>query len=366
MPKALILANSSSGLYDFRNELLVKLMQEGFQIVVSLPDDMKTKELADEGCKVVHTDINRRGVNPIQDMTLFGAYRKLIKNEKPDVVITYTIKPNIYGGFASRLARIPHVATITGLGSTFERGGMLLKMVVTMYKVALKKCRCLFFQNEENRGIFESHGIRAKKHVTVNGSGVNLEKHRFEDYPGHQDDIIRFLYVGRLMKEKGSEELLYTAEKLHEKYEDKVSFTAIGYSEEGFEEVVNEAVKKGYLKTIPYQKNIHPYFKEADCIVHPSYHEGMSNVLMEAAATGRPAITTNISGCREIIEKDVSGFLCEPRSRESLCEAADRFVSLSPESRKAMGEAARRVAEQKFDRRSIILTYVNEIKELLR
>ena len=130
--------------------------------------------------------------------------------------------------------------------------------------------------------------------------------------------------------------------------------------------MVNEAVKKGYLKTIPYQKNIHPYFKEADCIVHPSYHEGMSNVLMEAAATGRPAITTNISGCREIIEKDVSGFLCEPRSKESLCEAADRFVSLSPESRKAMGEAARRVAEQKFDRRSIILTYVNEIKELLR
>ena len=366
MPKALILANSSSGLYDFRNELLIKLMQEGFQIVVSLPDDLKTKELSDEGCKVVHTEINRRGVNPIQDMTLFGAYRKLIKQEKPDVVITYTIKPNIYGGFASRMAGIPHVATITGLGSTFERGGMLLKVVVAMYKASLKKCGCLFFQNAENREIFESHGIRARKHVTINGSGVNLEKHIFEEYPGHQDDIVRFLYVGRLMKEKGSEELLYTAKKLHEKYKDKVSFTAIGYSEEGFEEVVQEAVKAGYFKTIPYQKDVHPYFKEADCIVHPSYHEGMSNVLMEAAATGRPAVTTDISGCREIIEKDVSGFLCEPRNKESLCQAVDRFAALSLEQRKAMGQAARRVAEQKFDRRSIILTYVNEIKELLR
>jgi galacturonosyltransferase len=366
MPKALILANSSSGLYDFRNELITGLMQEGFEIVAGLPDDLKVKELEDEGCRVVHTEINRRGVNPVQDMALFGAYRKLLKEEKPSVVITYTIKPNIYGGFACRMAKIPYVATITGLGSTFERGGALLKLVVFMYKTALKKCGCLFFQNEQNRGIFESHGIRARKHVTVNGSGVNLEVHNFEEYPGHKDDITRFLYVGRLMKEKGSEELLYTAEKIHEKYKDKVSFTAIGYSEEGFEDKVNQAVKDGYLKTIPYQKDIRPYMKEADCIVHPSYHEGMSNVLMEAAAAGRPAITTNISGCREIIEKDVSGFLCEPRDKESLCRAVDKFAGLDAESRKAMGQAARRHVEQKFDRRSIILTYVNEIKQLLK
>ena len=147
MPKALILANSSSGLYDFRNELLVGLMEEGYEIVISLPDELKVKELKDEGCRVVHTDINRRGVNPIQDMALLRAYKSLIKKERPDVVITYTIKPNIYGGYVCRRLKIPYVATITGLGTTFERGGILLKLIVAMYKVSLKKCSCLFFQN---------------------------------------------------------------------------------------------------------------------------------------------------------------------------------------------------------------------------
>ena len=366
MKKALILANSSSGLYDFRNELLMGLMDEGFEVVISLPDDMKVKELKSEGCRVIHTEINRRGVNPVQDMALFGAYKRLLKSEKPDIVLTYTIKPNIYGGFACRVLKVPYISTITGLGSTFERGGVLLKLIVFMYKTSLKACRCLFFQNEENRKVFEEHGIRAVKAVTVNGSGVNLDKHRFEEYPGHRDDVTRFLYIGRLMKEKGTEELLYSARMAHEKYGDKVSFAAVGYSEEDFEEQVKEAEKQGYFKTIAYQKDIHPYIKEADCIVHPSYHEGMSNVIMEAASTGRPVITCDISGCREIVDRDVSGFLCRPRSKESLYEAIERFVELSPDERARMGKAARSHVEQKFDRRSIIHTYINEIKETVK
>ncbi len=366
MKKALILANSSSGLYDFRNELLTGLMDEGYEVVISLPDDMKVRELKEEGCRVIHTEINRRGVNPVQDMALFGAYKKLLKSERPDIVITYTIKPNIYGGFACRMLRIPYISTITGLGSTFERGGVLLKLIVFMYRTSLKACRCLFFQNEENRKIFEQHGIRGRKTVTVNGSGVNLEKHRFEAYPGHKDDVTRFLYIGRLMKEKGTEELLYCAKKAHEKYGDRVSFAAVGYSEEDFEEQVKEAESQGYFKTIPYQKDIHPYIKEADAVVHPSYHEGMSNVIMEAASTGRPVITCDISGCREIVKKDVSGFLCRPRSKESLYEAIERFVELPEDARAGMGKAARAYVEQKFDRRSIIHTYINEIKAIVK
>ena len=366
MPKALILANSSSGLYDFRNELLTGLMAEGFEVVLSLPDDLKVKELTDEGCRVIHTDINRRGVNPMQDMALFGAYKRLLKSEKPDIVITYTIKPNIYGGFASRLLKVPYISTVTGLGSTFERGGVLLNLIVVMYKTSLKGCRCLFFQNEYNKGVFEKHGIRGKKAVVVNGSGVNLEKHRFEEYPGHKDDVTRFLYIGRLMKEKGTNELLYAAKKAHEKFGDKVSFAAVGYSEEDFEALVKEATDSGYFKTIPYQKDIHPFIKEADAVVHPSYHEGMSNVLMEAAATGRPVITSDINGCKEVVERDVSGFLCAPRDKEALYEAVEKFVKLPPEKRAEMGRAARNHVEQKFDRRSIILTYINEIKQIIK
>lgn len=364
MPKALILANSSSGLYDFRNELLTGLMEKGYEVVVSLPDDLKVKELNDEGCRVVHTDINRRGVNPIQDMALLRAYKNLIKKEKPDVVITYTIKPNIYGGYVCRRLKVPYVATITGLGTTFERGGILLKLIVAMYKVSLKKCSCLFFQNNENRKIFESHGIRARKHITVNGSGVNLQKHVKEAYPGHSDDVTRFLYIGRLMTEKGSAEYIEAARAMHEKYGNKVSFAAVGYCEDDFKPVADKAVSEGYLKVIPYQKDIHPYMKEADAIVHPSYHEGMSNVLMEAAATGRPVIASNISGCREVVDDGKSGILFEPRNVKALTGALEKFMSLDADARRDMGRAARTLVEQKFDRRSIILTYIEEIKDI--
>ncbi len=365
MSKILVMANSSSGLYDFRNELLTGLMDRGNEIVVSVPDEQKTKELSEEGCKVVHTEIKRRGVNPIQDMALLNSYRKLMKEEKPDLVVTYTIKPNIYGGYICGRLKIPFVATITGLGSTFERGGALLKLIVFLYKFSLKKCSCLFFQNQENREKFESYGIRAKKHVTVNGSGVNLDVHKFEEYLGHKDSVTRFLYIGRLMKEKGSVEYLEAAKTLHEKYGDKVSFSAVGYCEDDFQPLADEATSSGYLKTIPYQLNIHPYIKEADVIVNPSYHEGMSNVLMEAAATGRPVIATDISGCREVVEDGKSGFLCRPRDGKSLIDAMEKFMALSTSERSDMGRCARSVVEQKFDRRSIILTYISEVEQIL-
>ncbi|SFC76486.1 glycosyltransferase family 4 protein [Butyrivibrio sp. YAB3001] len=365
MAKALILANSSSGLYDFRNELLLGLMDKGFDVVISLPDELKVKELKDEGCKVIHTDINRRGVNPIQDMALFGAYKKLLNEEKPDIVITYTIKPNIYGGFACSLLKIPYISTITGLGSTFERGGVLLKMIVAMYRISLKKCRCLFFQNDTNRKVFERNGIFARKHVTVSGSGVNLSKHKFEEYPGHKDDVTRFLYIGRLMKEKGTDEYLYAARKLHDKYGDKISFSAIGYSDDDYDDKVKEAVEKGYFKSIPYSKDIHPYIREADAIVHPSYHEGMSNVLMEAAATGRPVIASDISGCKEIVDNNVSGLLFKPRDEESLTEAIDRFMQLSMEERKTMGKMGRKWVEEHFDRHKVIGAYLNAIGDIV-
>ncbi len=365
MPKALILANSSSGLYDFRNELLQGLMNEGYEIVISIPDDRKVKELKEEGYKVIHTDINRRGVNPIQDMSLIKTYKQLIKTEKPDIVLTYTIKPNIYGGYICGKMKIPFVTTVTGLGSTFEKGGMLLKVIVFLYKTSLKKCSCIFFQNDENRRKFEGYGICGKKHITVNGSGVNLDKHFKEELPGHKDDVTRFLYIGRVMKEKGTDEYLEAARALHEKYGDKVSFTAIGYCDDDYEERIKEAEKAGIFKMIPYANDIHPYLREADCIVHPSYHEGMSNVLMEAAATGRPVVASDISGCREIVDDNVTGFLCKPRDVGSLIEALTKYMELSIDERKEMGSAARRYVEQKFDRRSIILTYINEIRQIV-
>ena len=365
MGKVMILANSSAGLYDFRNELLLELIRSGHEVVVSLPDDVHNKELEAEGCRVVHTDINRRGVNPVQDMALFREYKRLLKSEKPDAVLTYTIKPNIYGGFAARILKIPYISTVTGLGTTFERGGALLKLIVLMYKVSLRKCSCLVFQNEVNRKAFEDHGIRAERHITVSGSGVNLEKHRVMEYPGHGDEVTRFLYIGRVMKEKGMDEYLHAAAKLHEKYGDKVSFAAVGYFDDDYEDRIKKAEKEGFFKMIPFQKDIRPYMMEADAIVHPSYHEGMSNVLMEAAASARPVIASDISGCREAVNRGVSGILFEARNKEALCSALEQFMGISVDQRRRMGLEGRKWIEQRFDRKLVVGAYMKEIMQLV-
>lgn len=356
MKKILILANSSGGLYDFRNELVEKLLKE-YQVSVSLPDEVRTRELADEGCKVIHTPINRRGVNPAEDFRLLLGYRRLLKEERPDLVLTYTIKPNIYGGFCCRLMKIPYIATVTGLGSTFQKQGLLLKMIAAMYRMGLKKAECVFFQNEENKKIFEKHKIKGKKSKLVKGSGVSLKRHAFEEYP--KEGATNFLFVGRMMREKGIEELLEAAGALHGP---EVTFELLGYCDEDYQDRLDECEKKGYIRQLGFHPDVHEYLKQASALVLPTYHEGMSNVLMEAAATGRPVIATNISGCREIFEEGVTGFGCEPKSSEDLLRALRKFLELTWEERALMGRRAREKMEREFDREKVVKDYYEEIK----
>lgn len=359
MKKVLILANSSGGLYDFRNELVQRLLTK-YEVTVSLPDDVRTKELAEEGCKVVHTPINRRGVNPGEDIKLLLAYRKLIKEEKPDLTLTYTIKPNIYGGFCCRMKKIPYVETVTGLGSTFQKQGIFLKMIVTMYRMGLKKAECVFFQNQENRNIFQQYGINGKKARLVSGSGVNLKRHTFEPYPEEKET--RFLYIGRIMREKGIEELLEAAKQLHD---EKIVFELLGYPDEDYQDRLDFCEKEGYIKQLGFDPDVHAYIKEASALVLPTYHEGMSNVLMEASATGRPVIATNISGCREIYEEGVTGFGCKPKDSSDLIRALKEFLKLSKEERANMGQKAREKMEREFDREKVADAYMEEIDLIL-
>ena len=354
MKKVLILANSASGLYDFRNELLLKLL-ESYEVHVSLPDAEKVPQLAIEGCQVHRTPIDRRGVNPIKDMGLFLAYWQLIRSIKPDVVLTYTIKPNIYGNLCCRLKRIPYIANITGLGSVFENGGMVQKIVVLLYKLSLKKASCIFFQNKKNQEIFEQHGIYGKKARLVPGSGVNLDRHTFEEYSSKEEKMI-FLYVGRVMKEKGIEELLYAAKVLCEENH-QVIFRLVGNYEEDYKDIVEQYEKQGILELIGYQKEIHPYYKEAAAVLMPSYHEGMSNVILEASATGRPVLASDIPGCQEGFEDGIT-----PRDKEALLEALRKFVKLSEDERAQMGKNARAKMEREFDRKQVVNAYVEEIK----
>lgn len=369
MKKVLILANSSSGLYDFRNDLVSTLLTE-YEVVASLPDDMKTQPLSDEGVRIIHTDINRRGVNPKEDYKLYREYKNLIKTEKPDVILTYTIKPNIYGGYAARKLRVPYISTITGLGSAFQKEGIFKKMIVTMYKSAFKKAACVFFQNSENMLVFEECGITRKgiKTKLVNGSGVDFSMHRVIEYPDEKDGI-QLLYMGRNMKEKGTDELLETAKYFtqnKDKYENKVEFKLLGYSDENYDEIIKDYESKGYLVTHPFDTDVNKHLRDCSAVILPTYHEGMSNVLQEAAASGRAVIASNIPGCREVFEDGVTGFGCEPKSTDSLIKAVEKYISLTKEERAKMGLKGRAKVEKEFDRKMITKAYYEEIHEALK
>ncbi len=352
----LILGNSSAGLYDFRNELVEALLEK-YKVVVSLPDEVKTAQLAEEGCEIHHTDINRRGMNPVQDLKLLQSYKKLLRQVKPDLVLTYTIKPNVYGGMACASMGIPYFATVTGLGSAFQKKGIMLQMIKTMYRMGIHKAACVFFQNEDNQRIFTENKIVKGKTRRVSGSGVNLAKHPFSPCPQQKD--VHFLFVGRMMREKGIGEFLQAAAALHS---EKVHFELLGYCDEDWQTQLNDAQEKGEIKLLGFDPEVQAYYDACSAVILPTYHEGMSNVLMEASATGRPVIATAIPGCQEIFEEGVTGFGCQPRSAQSLIEAIRRFLALSPDQRAAMGAAARKKMEREFDRQKVVQAYMEEIE----
>lgn len=360
--RVLILANNASGLYDFRNELLLRLLKE-YEVHVSLPDEEDVPEIAEEGCIVHHAHLERRGMNPVKDGKLMIQYLKLIRAVKPDVVLTYTIKPNIYGSLSCRLLKVPYIVNITGLGSAFENDGMLRKLVVFLYKVALKKASCVFFQNSKNKDIFSGFGIKGKKERLVPGSGVNLDRHIFEEYP-EENEPIRLVFVGRIMKEKGIDELLYAAEKIKQEFPE-VIFQLVGSYEDDYKELIEEKQKAGIVQFIGYQKIIHPFYKKASAAVMPSYHEGMSNVVLEAAATGRPVLASDIPGCREGFDDGITGIGFAPRDSQAFYEAVKRFLNLSYEERKEMGKNAREKIEREFDRKIVVESYIEEIEKII-
>ncbi len=356
----MILANSSGGLYDFRNELVEKLLRE-YRVVASLPDTVKTDLLEQEGVTIEHTPINRRGMNPAQDLTLMHAYELLMKKYHPDLVLTYTIKPNVYGGFVCRKMGIPYLSTITGLGSTFQKSGPLLFLVERMYYEGLKKAACVFFQNEENRQIFRRAGLVSGKDRLVPGSGVNTKVWQAMPYP--EGDITNFLFVGRVMKEKGIEEFFRAAEVLHS---EKVTFSICGYCDEDYQAELDERASRGEIIQLGFHPDMHEFYRDCSAVVMPTWHEGMSNVLMEASACARPVIASNISGCREIFEDGVTGYGFAPHSPEELIRTLRHFLTLDRSQRAAMGEAARQKMIEEFDREKVAATYLEEIHSAMR
>lgn len=359
--RILILANNDGGLYKFRLELLQKLVKS-HQVYISLPNGDYIERLEKLGCVFIDTPINRRGANPITDFKLLLKYKSIINNVKPDVVLTYTIKPNVYGGIICSLFKIPYLTNITGLGSAVENAGVLQKITLFLYKISLKKAFCVFFQNKENQQFFIDNKIIKDKNRLIPGSGVNLEHFSVLEYP--DDKIINFLYIGRMMKEKGIDQFIDAAEFISDKYKN-TQFHVIGYCEEDYKERLEGLQKLGVLQFHGIQDDVIAFHKISHCTIHPTYYpEGMSNVLLESASCGRPIITTNRSGCREILEDTVNGFFVKQKNSDDLIKTIEMFLNLENETRKTMGLKGREKVEKEFDRNIIINAYIQEIEEI--
>ena len=352
MSRILIVTNHSYMLYRFRLELIQELMKTN-EVILSMPFVGHEEDFQALGLRCIQTDVDRRGINPKTDFRLFLTYRKLLKELKPDLVITYSIKPNIYGGLACRLAGIPYCANVQGLGTAFQKKG-LAQFVTVLYRLALGKANTVFFENQPNAAEFCRRRIlRAEKETVLPGAGIHLERYPYHPYP--DNDVVRFLYLGRFMKEKCMDELLHAIRRLRKEVGSRVILDLVGfYDDEYYKSQLEALVAEGTAVYHGFQTDPIPYYAAADCVVLPSYHEGMSNVLLEAAAIGRPIITSDIPGCREAVDAEETGFLCPARDADGLYLQMRRMAELPRERRQAMGTAAREKMVREFDRRKVV------------
>ena len=362
--KILVLANHYNTLRIFRRELLQQLHSLGHSLTVSIPptDKENKKTIESYGCKVVfETQLDRRGNNPVKDLALLKNYIKLIKAEKPEKVITYTIKCNIYGAEAAKICKVPCYCNVTGLGSTFENGGFTEKLVSSMYKFSMNKAKKVFFENVGNRDtLVQKRIVKEEQTVVLNGAGVNTEEFYAAPYP--PKDEIRFIFVGRVMAEKGVDELFYSIRRLKKEY-DNLHFDFLGWYEDDYEQTVNEMQREGLIEFHGFQLDVKPYFAKAHCVVLPSWHEGMSNTLLEGASMQRPIITNGIHGCMEAVDEGFNGFLATLKDKESLYLAIKRFTELPYEEKKQMGLNSRKFISEHFEKKMVVEKTINEIFE---
>lgn len=356
----MILANNDVGLYKFRKELLERLLKD-YEVIICLPDGGFVKDMVNMGCKFIECKLlDRHGTNPVKELKLLSFYKKILKEYKPDVIFTYTIKPNVYGGMACAKLGIPYVANITGLGTAVENGGVMQKITLLLYKRGLRKAKKVFFQNTENRDFMLARKVVKGEYEMLPGSGVNLEQYIVTEYPN--GETIDFLFIARVMKEKGIDQYLEAAEYIRAKYP-QTRFHVCGACEQDYKERLNELQSKGIITYHGLISDIAAMHMISSCTIHPTYYpEGLSNVLLESCACGRPIITTNRSGCREVVDDSVNGFVVEEKNSRDLIATIEAFLAMSWEERKQMGLAGRKKVEKEFDRRIVVEKYLKEIQ----
>lgn len=358
--KVLFMVNRDFVLYNFRIELAQRLLEEKNEVYICLPYGEKVEAMKQMGCQYIPVEIDNRGTNPVKDLILIHNYHRIFKDLHPDVILTYTTKCAVYGGIVAGWMKIPCLMNVSGLGTALEYKSILQKVMISLYKMAAKHATCVFFQNHENQEFFQKHRIHKGREHLIPGSGVNLNRWELLTYPDDEMGV-EFLFVARIIKEKGIEEYLAAAKQIHEEYPDTV-FHIAGPCDGEYQEKLEEYEKNGIIKYHGMVQDIGLILKDVHCTIHPSYYpEGISNVCLESAASGRPVITTDRSGCRETVDDGITGYVFAQKNREQLIECVRKFLGLSNEERREMGLAGRKKMEMEFDREIVVGAYLEEM-----
>jgi glycosyltransferase involved in cell wall biosynthesis len=361
-------SNTAFSLYNFRLHLMRALKEKGYEVIAVSPEDEKYSELLKKEFSFFPVkSLDRKGTNPIKDLKLFFEYFLLFRRLKPDLVINFTIKPNIYGSISAGLLGIPSISVITGLGYVFIREGWLTKFVKLLYWLAFRFNRAVVFQNSEDMKTLEK--LCEGECLLIESSGVDLKHLDPELCKEAKKDKFTFLFVGRLLTDKGIYELIRAYEKL-KKENPKVKLIIVGSPDEGNPNSVSKGelekwMKEGLIEWHGFQEDVRPFYCMADCVVLPSYREGVPRVLLEAMAMEKPIITTDAPGCRNVCVDGVNGFLVKPKDVESLYLAMKRIVELKDEKLREFGKAGRKLVEEKYSVEKIVGEYINLIEAVL-
>ena len=363
MAHIMIVGTNMMSIYNHRLELIKQLLTIHHSVSVATPFSGEEENLIKMGVKCIDVKLETRGKNPFHDLMLLKDLVRIFRKEKPDVVLTFYTKTNIYGGLAARICGIPYIENITGVGSAIANGGIMARMMMTLYSQAVRNAHIVFFQNTQNQSLFHDRNIGMRKERLLPGSGVSLERFPLVPYPA--SDEYRFLFISRVLKEKGIYEFVEAARIIRNEYP-KATFHVIGPYDSEFEDYLKQAEKDGAVKVHGKVFNVGEFIRDSHCTVFPSYYaEGMANVLLESAASGRPIITTALPGCGETVDDGITGYIVEPRNANDVADRIRKFLSLPHKEKKAMGEAGRRKMERQFDRRIVVNAYIDEINEIL-
>ncbi|MDT9599698.1 glycosyltransferase family 4 protein [Sphingosinicella rhizophila] len=361
--------NASWNIVNFRTGLIKDLQRQGYRVVALAPVDSYSPKLQALGVDHIPIPMDSKGVSPIRDLILLGRYWRVLRRLRPDVFLGYTAKPNIYGSLAAHSLGIAVINNVSGLGTAFIRDDLLTRIVTGLYRLAFRRSATVFFQNEEDFDMFLAAGMVTPAQARLlPGSGVDLERFSPAAAPG-EASAFRFLLIARLLWFKGIGEYAEAARLIRRQGRD-ARFQLLGFLDPDNPNGVPKDqvlgwVKEGIVDYLGESDDVRPFIAEADCVVLPSYREGMPRTLLEASAMGKPLIATDVAGCRQLVEHDLNGFLCAPRDAGSLAEAMLDMLRLSPARREEMGQAARAKAESQFDERIAIGLYQEAIAAAL-